>query len=78
MVRGPRLTIMYNHRLTHVLECRQGIDAVPQIYLYKKTGEAIPFEGDQHDLEGLMAFALGKLGAKIQGVELVIILCMIR
>jgi len=35
------------------------INAVPAIYLFKKTGEAIPFEHDAHDSEALMAFALG-------------------
>jgi len=35
------------------------IDAVPAIYLFKKTGEAILFEGDQHNSERLMSFTLG-------------------
>lgn len=37
-----------------------GIDSVPTIYLFKKSGEAIEFEGDFHNAEALMAFALGK------------------
>jgi len=34
------------------------IDAVPTIYLFKTNGEALTFEGDGHDLEALMKFAL--------------------
>jgi len=36
------------------------IDAVPTIYLFKTNGEALTFDGDGHDLEALMAFALQK------------------
>merc|ERR1719446_951559 len=32
------------------------IDAVPTLYLFKTTGEAIIFEGNHHDLEALMAW----------------------
>jgi thiol-disulfide isomerase/thioredoxin len=40
------------------------INAVPAVYLFKKTGEAIPFEADVSDLEGLMTFALGEASPK--------------
>jgi len=36
------------------------IDAVPTIYLFKTSGEAVMFEDDTSNLEALMAFALDK------------------
>merc|ERR1719478_1780536 len=34
------------------------IDAVPTIYLFKTSGEALLFEGNPHDAESLMAWSL--------------------
>lgn len=36
------------------------IDAVPTVYLFKTTGEAIEFEGNPHNIESLMAWTLDK------------------
>jgi len=36
------------------------LTGVPTIYLFKKTGEAIEFEGNPHDVESLMKWALAK------------------
>lgn len=41
------------------------IDAVPTIYLFKTNGEALTFDGDGHDLEALMKFALQKPAAAL-------------
>lgn len=41
------------------------IDAVPTVYLFKTNGEAMPFEGDGHDMEALMNFALQRKGAAL-------------
>jgi thiol-disulfide isomerase/thioredoxin len=37
-----------------------GVTAVPTIYLFKKTGEAILFEGNPHNAEEIMSFSLDK------------------
>lgn len=36
------------------------IDSVPTVYLFKKSGEAIEYEGDVADAKSLMAFAMDK------------------
>lgn len=41
------------------------IEAVPTIYLFKRNGEAVPFEGNGDDMKALMNFALQKPNAAL-------------
>jgi len=45
------------------------IDAVPMVYLFKITGEALTFEGNHEDLDGLMAWALDNASPKEKAKE---------
>jgi len=40
------------------------LDAVPAVYLFKMTGEAVPFEGNPMDLDSLMAWTLDNASPK--------------
>jgi thiol-disulfide isomerase/thioredoxin len=64
-VEGPKVVSFDIEKSTPPIS----IDAVPTIYLFKKTGEAIPYNEDPHNLAALLSWSVDHMSAPAKATE---------